>query len=177
VADVEGFALNKVSVTLTDSSDYSRNTTTDTDGYYEFTDLAADEYTITYEKDGYQTQTKDISLEEDESLDLGTLKMEQTEMGSISGYVVDIRGDPIESVKLKLKGIKTKTSVIESSDADGFFEFTDLTADNYVITASRKKYKTTRKTVTIEEGEATEIEIEMRKTTKRRGISLLMRGR
>ncbi len=175
VADVEGFALKKVSVTLTDSSDYSRSTTTDTDGYFEFTNLAADEYTITYEKDGYQMQTKDISLEEDESLDLGTLKMEQTEMGSISGYVVDIRGDPVESVKLKLKGIKTKTSIIESSDADGFFEFTDLTADNYVITASRKKYKTTRKSVTLDDGEGTEIEIEMRKTTKRRGISLLMR--
>ena len=58
VADVEGFALKKVSVTLTDSSNYSRNTTTDTEGYYEFTSLAADDYTITYEKDGYQTQTK-----------------------------------------------------------------------------------------------------------------------
>ena len=177
VADVEGFALKKVSVTLTDSNDYSRNTTTDTEGYYEFTGLAADGYMITYEKDGYQMQTKTISLEEDESLDLGTLKMEQTEMGSISGYVVDIRGDPVESVKLKLKGIKTKTSIIESSDADGFFEFTDLTADNYVITASRKKYKTTRKSVTLDDGEGAEIEIEMRKTTKRRGISLLMRGK
>ena len=54
-----------------------------------------------------------------------------------------------------------------SSDADGFFEFTDLDADTYVIFAKKKGYKKTQHKVVLEEGESTEIEIEMRKTTKR----------
>ena len=37
--------------------------------------------------------------------DLGTVTMEEQAMlGKIYGYVVDIRGNPIESVKLKLRG-------------------------------------------------------------------------
>ena len=53
--------------------------------------------------------------------DLGTVTMEeQTMLGKIYGYVVDIKGNPIESVKLKLKGIKTKLKTSETSDGDGF---------------------------------------------------------
>ena len=91
--------------------------------------------------------------------------------------MVDITGDPVESAKLKLKGISTGISKIEITDADGFFEFADLEADNYLITAKRKRYRSARKTVTIEEGEVAEVEIEMRRTTKRRSISLQMRGK
>lgn len=177
VIDEEGSSFRNVTVLLTGTNGYSKSTKTDEDGYYEFKNLAAGDYTLTYEKDDYQTKTQEVSLEEDETVDLDTIVMEQVEKGSISGYVVDITGDPVESAKLKLKGISTGTSKIEISDADGFFEFADLEADNYLITAKRKRYRSARKTVTIEEGEAAEIEIEMRKTTKRRSISLLMRGK
>src|SRR3989339_1538699 len=36
--------------------------------------------------------------------------------GKIYGYVVDIDGDPIESVKLRLKGLKTGYKVTTTSD-------------------------------------------------------------
>src|SRR3989304_6118558 len=51
--------------------------------------------------------------------------------GKISGYVVNIKGNPIKSVKIKLKGITTKTLFTTLSDTDGFFEFTGLEADTY----------------------------------------------
>ena len=124
-------------------------------------------YSLTYEKEGYQTQTQDISLNEGELKDLGTVTMEQVEKGKISGYVANIKGDPIESVRLRLKGIKTKVIKTASSDADGFFEFTDLEADTYVIVAKKKKYRNTQQKVVLDEGESKEIEIEMRKTSKR----------
>jgi len=38
---------------------------------------------------------------------------------------VNIKGSPIEFVRLSLKGVKTKVIKTASSDADGFFEFTD----------------------------------------------------
>ena len=49
----------------------------------------------------------------------------------------------------------------------GSFEFTDLDVDTYVIFAKKKGYKKTQQKVVLEEGESTEIEIEMRKTSKR----------
>lgn len=99
--------------------------------------------------------------------DLGVVTMEQIEKGEIYGYAVNIKGDPIEYVRLKLKGIKTKVSRSASTDADGFFEFTDLEADTYVISAQKKRYRNAKKTVSLEEGEEKEIEIEMRKSSKR----------
>jgi hypothetical protein len=177
VTDEEGFPFKNVSVSMTGGNGYSKTTETDEEGYYEFTDLAAGDYTLTYEKDGYQTKTQQVSLEEGETLELEIIVMEQAEKGNISGYVTNIYGDPIESVKLKLKGIITKTTKDASTDADGFFEFADIEADDYMITATKKRYRSARKSITIEEGDVIEVEIEMRKTTKRRSISLLMRGR
>lgn len=71
------------------------------------------------------------------------------------------------SVWLKLKGLKTKISKQTSSDADGFFVFSDLDADTYIITALKSGYKMVKQTITLEVGESTEIEIVMKKTGKR----------
>ena len=119
-------------------NNFSDSTTTDEDGYYEFSGLKEGDYTLTYEKAGYQTYTEDISLGEGESMDMGTIIMETVENGMIYGYVVNIKGNPVEYVRLKLKGIKTKTTKQTSSDADGYFEFSDLEADTYIITAKKK---------------------------------------
>ena len=167
VKDGDGYPLQGVTVTIT-GDNFTDSTDTDGNGKYEFRGLAAGDYTLTYKKDGYQTQTQSVSLEEGEVKDLGTVTMEeQTMLGKIYGYVVDIRGNPIESVKLKLKGLKTKLKMSETSDGDGFFEFTDLEADTYVITAQKKRYRNAKRSVSLEEGDEKEIEIEMRKSSKR----------
>ena len=54
-----------------------------------------------------------------------------------------------------------------SSDEDGFFEFTGLGADTYVIFAKKIRYKKAKATVKLEEDESKEIEIEMKRTSKR----------
>jgi len=145
----------------------SQQTETDEDGYYEFGGLEAGEYAVTYEKDGYETQTQDISLEDGEAKDLGVVILEQIERGKMYGYAVNINGDPIEFVRVKLRGIKTKVTRNTSSDADGFFEFADLDADTYVIVAKKRGYRKTQQKVTLDEGESMEIEIVMKKTSKR----------
>ena len=151
---------------------------TDANGKYEFTDLAKGNYTLTYEKDGYQTLTKNVSLGEAEAKDLGSVTLEsEGALGGIYGNVVDIKGDPIESVQLKLKGVKTKVTRTESSDADGYYEFTGLGADTYIITAKKKRYRKFKQTVTLSEGEEKEVEVEMRKTTKKiKGLFLMDDG-
>ena len=120
VIDEDSNPLKGVTVTITDNIS-SASTETDEDGDYEFSGLKAGDYTLTYKKDGYQTQTRSVILEEGEVKDLGTTVLEEEgELGKIYGYVVDIKGDPIESVRLKLKGLKTKLKRSESSDGDGF---------------------------------------------------------
>lgn len=59
------------------------------------------------------------------------------------------------------------------SDEDGLFEFTDLDADTYIITAIKKGYKIAKQTITLEEGEEKDIEIVMKKTRKRNKENIL----
>ncbi|MBI5678109.1 MAG: carboxypeptidase regulatory-like domain-containing protein, partial [Planctomycetes bacterium] len=168
VLDENGDSLKGVTVTIT--NDKTQSTETDDNGYYEFSGLEAGGYTLTFEKSGYTNQTLDITLKAEEILEAETVTMELEVKGSIYGYAVDIHGNPIESVKLKLKGIKTKIKRNASSDADGFFEFADLEADKYVIFASKKRYKKTKQTVSLDEGDDQKIEIEMRKSSSSRRV-------
>lgn len=167
VYDEDNEPLSGATVTIT-GSDTSDSAETDDEGNYKFKNLGAGNYTLTYEKNGYDTRTKYITLEAGESLDMGVITLDvQAGSGKLYGYVVNVNGNPIESVKLKLRGVKTKLSKTETTDADGFFEFTELEADTYVLFATKKRYKKYKKSVTVGEGESKEIEIEMRRTTKR----------
>jgi subtilisin family serine protease len=162
VYDQDNFPLEGVMVTITGNS-FSDSIDTNEDGYYEFYDLAAGDYTLIYEKDGYQSQTRNISLGEGEILSLGTVTLELITKGTITGYVVNAKGNPVESAKIKLRGIKTKISTTTSSDADGFFEFTDLDANTYVIIANKKGYKRSSKTVILKEGDEKEVQIKLKR--------------
>ena len=53
------------------------------------------------------------------------------------------------------------------SDEDGLFEFADLDANTYNITALNKGYKTVKQTVTLEAGKEKDIEIVMKKTRRK----------
>ena len=86
-----------------------------------------------------------------------------SEKGSISGDVIDTEGFPIESAKIKLKGKQTKVSKRTTSDGDGTFEFNDLSADIYIITATRKGYRKGKEVVSLGKGEDADVEIEMEK--------------
>jgi len=166
VYDEDENPLKSVTVEI-DGDDYSDSGKTDGDGYYKFEEVPAGDYIVTYTKTGYETQTQDVTVEEGDEAQLESVTMPAVQKGTIYGYVTDIKGDPIESVRLKLTGIGTKTKKSTSTDSDGFFEFTDLEAGTYRIMAKKKFYKAAQKTVVVEEGEDVEIEIEMNETRSR----------
>ena len=166
INDADDNALQGVTVTL-DGADSSESVTTDEEGYFEFGNLSAGDYTLTCEKEGYETFSQDISLGDDEIQEIGTIVLEEVVKAKISGYVVDIKGDPIENVRIKAKGVKTGYKNTATSDADGFFEFPDLEADTYVLVARKKGYKRKNTTVKLGEGESEEVEITLKKTSKR----------
>ncbi len=83
--------------------------------------------------------------------------------GTICGQVVDRENGPIESAKVKLKRKNTKISKSTLSDESGFFQFSDLHAGKYTVSAKKKGYKKTKQKVRFEEGAAKEIELKMKK--------------
>ena len=166
VYDEDENPLRGVTVKI-DGDDYSDNSTTDEDGYYEFDKVPAGDYTITYTKTGYVTQTAEAIVVDGDKVAVDIIVMQVAQKGSIYGYVVNIKGDPIESVRLTFNGIGIKVKKTASTDRDGFFEFKDLEAGIYRIVAKKRFYKAAQQTVELEEGEDKEIEIEMKKTTKR----------
>ena len=87
--------------------------------------------------------------------------------GSVSGYVTNVRGKPIKSVKLKLKEKKTKHVQTASSDEEGLFAFTNLDAGTYLMSAKKKGYDKLIKQIKLEEGEEKEITITMSKKVRK----------
>jgi uncharacterized membrane protein len=95
------------------------------------------------------------------------LALEGFRSDTIYGYVLDIRGEPIENARLTIKGLRNKYTEKTASDKDGFFEFTGLEAGKYLITVKKKRYKPAKTTVEVDEGESKEIEVELRATRTR----------
>jgi len=84
-----------------------------------------------------------------------------------SENISNVVSDPIESVKLRLKAVNSEVLKKTTSDEDGLFEFTDLDADTYIITAIKKGYKRVKQTITLEAGEEKDIEIVMKKVIRK----------
>lgn len=93
-----------------------------------------------------------------------TPTQEPIEAGKIYGYVKDVKGTLITSVRLTLKWKKIKIENNTNSDEKGYFEFTDLKADTYTIIAKKKGYKKSKEKVKLGEKEKKEIVIKMKKS-------------
>ena len=93
-------------------------------------------------------------MEDGKELEVETIYLEETPCGSIYGFVVDIRGDPIENARLKLRGLRKVKHIKDRavSDKDGFFEFSKcLDAGKYVITINKRRHRPAQKIVKLED--------------------------
>ncbi len=163
--DGDPVILEGVTVTI-EGAGYSNSATTDEDGLYQFSDLSAGDYKLTFELEGYEPLTVDVALGAGDEYELN-VTLEPIIKAMITGNVVDKNGDPIASAKVKLKGVKTGYLENVTLDEDGYFEFTDLEADTYILTVKAKGYKQARKTLKVADGEQVEdLEIVLKKVKK-----------
>lgn len=161
VVDIDENELIGVAVTI-EGENYSNSTETDDDGYFEFTNVPVGEYIVTFELEGYQTVTQNVSvLPGAEEVDLDMIVMEAG--ASISVNVFDARGNPIGNAKIRMRGIKTGFSQIEYADEDGFFEFTNLEPDTYLIIVKLRGYRRAKQKVKLANTEQIEVEIVLKK--------------
>lgn len=177
INDEEDMPMRSVSITLTGPNSYSESAKTNEDGYYLFEGLASGDYTVLAEKAGYDSQSVEVTLGDGDEYEVETLMLAEVDEGVIYGYVLDIKGEPVENVKLALAGLRSRTKAQTASDQDGYFEFGGLEdADTYVITAKKKRYKTQKQSVKLEEFEKKEIEIVFRKTTTKAKVEIAEEG-
>lgn len=139
--------LSGVAVTLGEESK-----TTGTAGSYSF-EVAEGEYTLTFAKDGYVTQTKTVNTDDAVSGKV-TLNVSmaavQREYVVISGKVTDAKSSAA------LEGAVISGSALESSvttDADGAYTLPQLEKGSYSFTVSMNGY--TSQTVSVSESDIT----------------------
>ncbi len=88
-------------------------------------------------------------------------ELEYDSKGKISGTVIDLdTGEPIQSALITLSpgGLNTYTGY------DGSFDFIDLEAKQYTLTAQKTGYAANRKTVTTISGSAVTVSLVMQKS-------------
>ncbi|MBU2614570.1 MAG: DUF2012 domain-containing protein, partial [Elusimicrobia bacterium] len=140
IKDNSSSAIVAVNVALTGT--VSLNTTTDVNGYYQFTNLSNGAYVVTPTKDSWSFYTS--------SLTYATLTSTQTDQNfigtpiapvittySISGSISNSTGTMISGVTVALIGSST---TITTTANDGSYSFTNLDAGDYTLTLTKTGY-------------------------------------
>jgi hypothetical protein len=136
-----GNPLPGATVTLSGGSS-SVQVTTDTNGYFNFFNVAAGTYTITAQMTGYVMSPSGISVTPNNSnADLNNVFTASpapvTQTFSISGTIVDNNNAPLAGVALALSGTITGNT---TTDANGNYSFTGLASGSYTIIPTLANY-------------------------------------
>jgi len=141
-----------------------KQTVTDKTGYYNYDSRDYDHHDcfvleVKVSANGYISSTKYGDSEVCECDTTLNFKLQPISKNSIYGYILDKYNNPIESAKIRLKGITAKHSGESVSDADGYFEFTNIKKGKYFIYVSKKGYKKYKKKIELREGKTKEVEV------------------
>lgn len=124
---------------------------TDLNGYYVYTDLEPKAYTISFSKEGYETETAEITLIEGNnelSLALTPVGIPPELKARLYGDVSDAEtGELIKDVLATVNGLSMYTG------AWGEFDFEGLELRTYTITFTKANYAPYSATVTLTEGD------------------------
>lgn len=141
--DEDGAALAGVLVTLNEV-----NVTTGADGRFTFADLEPGNYSIILMKDGYLMGAAMVTVNGNQTSDLGNITMEAVVLlGTVSGTLLDEDGEPMAGVAVGLG------MMIEITDANGNFSFQEVPAGTYQFTVDHEGYQILHQVLEVDEGE------------------------
>lgn len=143
VKDAAGTGISGAAVSL--SGKAAASYTTAANGYYEFLSLSTGSYTVMPSNTGYtfdpvSKSTSSLSANVSNWNFTGTLDSSSgntVQYYYIKGYIKDSAGNAISGVLVSLSGTAEKFT---STDANGYYEFTNLATGNYTITPSKSGY-------------------------------------
>ncbi|OGS20244.1 MAG: hypothetical protein A2252_00695 [Elusimicrobia bacterium RIFOXYA2_FULL_39_19] len=141
---ITGYLRNAASVgisgaTVTISGLANSNVLTGTSGYYQFVDLTSGTYHITPMKENYLFDPSSrtyLSLNSTFTAQnfIGTYMFVFSSTFSISGYIKEESSAAVSGVTVALSGFASSTTV---TDANGFYQFTQLSTGTYGVTPSK----------------------------------------
>jgi len=144
-----GDAIDGATVTLEDSDGNVESTTTGSDGGYAFTGVAADEYTVTADADGYGADSATVSIASGDGDVVQDFQLDP-EPGTLSGQVTDSEtGDPIESATVTIE----ETGQEATTDSNGEYTIDPVDQGTYNVTVRHPDYVNETVEVTVSPGE------------------------
>ena len=147
VVDPNGAILPHANVDLCHGTEYRGRLTAGTDGA-RFEHLEAGSWRIAVWTGMFAASVHDFELVDGETKEM---QIRAEPGGTISGVVVDVRGEPVARATIALKedsGCGGATSTSVSTSLDGTFQIRGLAAVAYELTISAKGHKRTKLTVT-----------------------------
>jgi hypothetical protein len=135
IFDAPGLA--DVEVTIT-GENLHRNTKTDTNGFYSFTDLSAGSYTVTASTASYAPTRRAIEVDVPAS-GCGWATFNMVGSGTIKGSLLDHNGQPASRVKVTILRMASDGQPVyygfkdTLTNSKGQYEFTKLPAGNFYI--------------------------------------------
>ncbi len=114
--------------------------TTDPDGSYQFSTVAAGQHTFSVAAAGYASMSKSVSVSPGQT---STLAFALVEPGAITGRVTDSLGNPLSGATISFSGGSTTTST------SGSYTIPSIASGAQTITASATSYVTSSRTVTV----------------------------
>ena len=164
---VSGEVLQGVSVSITPSGN---SKTTGSDGAFEFLDLEPKQYELQAKKEGYEPNSKTITVITGSTIsgDIQLTPQKKT-TGNIVGIVCDVRSDePINGATVQIiPGGNTYTTGV-----DGHFEFVDLQAAKYEVLVSKVEYESFKREITVEADKSVTCDVKL-STVKKEGVLAL----
>lgn len=144
VADETGEAVSDVAVTLSKGT-WKKETVTDSNGEYAFSDVEAGEYDLSFEKVGYSSEGSiKVSIVKGETA-APDKQILVRNTGIIEGKVYDASGQPAANATVMLRGsesVSDTTRISAVTDENGKYAFKDVVAGIYTITASDGNWDT-----------------------------------
>ena len=154
-------------VTIKISKDnFSKDTESDEEGYYEFELDSGGEYDIRAEKDGYNNYESEVYIEEGKENEHNIL-MEKESSGDdtkIYGYVKDKNsGDAIVEAEIHIYQKDNGKNYSAYTNGDGHYSKIVEDEGNYSVKAKKDGYKTQEKHAYVENGKHTRVDFELEK--------------
>ena len=128
-------------------------TVTLADGFYVFDNLPSGNYRVVAELKGFQSETKQVSLRDNDVIVLDFYLSKALGTAKIRGRVYDKEtGEPILSggTIILILPVSNKYADI---DVKGYYEFENLSADTYSVSTSIPKYDDIETILTVSDGE------------------------
>ncbi|MEI2325688.1 carboxypeptidase regulatory-like domain-containing protein [Priestia megaterium] len=149
-----GLPLSGVTVELRNQSNVLiSTTTTNTEGNYSFTQLAAGTYNLNFAASSFITATRTTTLTDGQTQVLNVIL--QPQPGNVTGTVLSQDGTPVNGATIRLIDQFNTVITTVTTNAQGQYTISNVTPGQYSLTVSASNFQSQSRGVTINAGQTT----------------------